>query len=87
MPAVHVSFDEFMVSTALFRLKNEDGRDLDRMSIDIMDEDTIRAVLTELEISDREIYTYGYGQEKAFDVNRLIEFHLTKWKEKKSILS
>lgn len=83
MPAVHVSFDEFMVSTALFRLKNEDGRDLDRMSIDIMDEDTIRAVLTELEISDREIYTYGYGQEKAFDVNRLIEFHLTKWKEKK----
>lgn len=83
LPAVHVSFDEFMVSTALFRLKNEDGRDLNRMSIDIMDEDTIGAVLTELEISDREIYTYGYGQEKAFDVNRLIDFHLTKWKEKK----
>ncbi|MEH7123048.1 hypothetical protein V7149_16570 [Bacillus sp. JJ1503] len=83
IPAVYVQFDEFMVSTSFFRLKNELNQNIQRLSIDIMNEYHINEVLNELEIIDRNIYTYGYGKDQHFDIESIVDFHTQLWEEGK----
>ncbi|WP_432363921.1 hypothetical protein [Sporosarcina sp. UB5] len=84
IPAIYVSYDEFMVTTSFFRLKNELGRDINRLSIDIMNDHHVVEVINELDINNEEIYTYGYGKDKhRLDIKSIVDFHSNLWKEKK----
>ncbi|MFD2045314.1 hypothetical protein ACFSTA_16640 [Ornithinibacillus salinisoli] len=83
LPIVQVAFDEFMVLTSFYHLKNTYNQSLDRLSIDVLDRSHVTEVLTELVLRDRDIYTYSYGQDNIVDIPKIVSFHQKLWDDGK----
>src|SRR5699024_3926405 len=64
LPTICVAFDEYMILTSFYRMKNDHGQKLDRFSIDVLNPEHVSAILEELRIKNRDIYTYSYLREE-----------------------
>lgn len=81
LPAIPVSFDEYMILTTLYRLKSKNEPALSRLSIDVLSKSHVESVITELHIR-HVIHIYDYEQHAAH-IEPIIQFHETLWNEKK----
>ncbi|GGA63231.1 hypothetical protein [Ornithinibacillus halotolerans] len=83
LPHVMVAFDEYMILTSFYHLKNRYGQQLNRLSIDIFDETYVKEVLTELNIAGDSIYTYSYRHDEEININQIVDYHKQLWDEGK----
>lgn len=83
LPAIQVAFDEYMILTSFYRLKNYHNQALNRLSIDILDKEYVDEVISELEMEDQEIYTYSYGEDAVLDIGKIFHYHKTLYQEGK----
>ncbi|WP_269410646.1 hypothetical protein [Lentibacillus daqui] len=83
LPAVQVAFDEYMLLTSFYRLRNMHNRLVDRVSIDAPERNRVSEVSTELAMHDHHIYTYSYGDQVQFDINQIVAFHEQLWQQGK----
>lgn len=81
LPTISVSMDEYMILTSFYRVKHDHGERLDRFSIDVLNSEHVSAILGELDITDRDIYTYSYMLDEASDVDKIADFHRTLWEK------
>lgn len=79
LPAIPVSFDEYMILTTFYRLKNKSS--FDRLSIDVCSRSHVESVIRDLHIR-HVIHIYDYEQQSAH-IESIIKFHETLWNEKK----
>ncbi|UJL46136.1 hypothetical protein KFZ58_17520 [Virgibacillus sp. NKC19-16] len=79
LPFVQVIFDEYMILTSLYRLKN----DLKRFSIDVSDHVHVNKVVGELEMDEKEIYTFEFGKESDITIDKIVKHHHDLWNEGK----
>ncbi|WP_239984519.1 hypothetical protein [Lentibacillus sediminis] len=79
LPAIQVAFDEYMILSTFYRIKNHHMRKLERMSIDVLDAAHVEEVLRELNISDQSIYACSYGKDPAGDLDSIVEHHRQHW--------
>jgi hypothetical protein len=82
LPSVLVRHDEHMTLTNLF-LQRDSGYSLNRFSIDIDNEITVKEVLHDLKINDSEIYIYDYGLQTKPSIDSIINHHSKLWSERK----
>lgn len=82
LPSILVRHDEHMTLTNLF-LQRDSGNSLNRFSIDIDNEITVKEVLHDLKISDSEIYIYDYGLQTKPSVDSIVNHHSKLWSEGK----
>lgn len=75
LPAIQVAFDEYMILTSFYRLKNDHNQELDRISIDVLDKQYVDEVMAELKMNDQEIYTYSYGDDSIVDIGKIFQHH------------
>ncbi|WP_077329460.1 hypothetical protein [Virgibacillus siamensis] len=83
LPAVQIAFDEYMILTSFYRVRNYHNQDLNRLSIDVLDSHHVDEVLSELKKDASEIYTYSFGDD-VMDIDRITAFHEKKWKDGKA---
>ncbi|SET51139.1 hypothetical protein SAMN05216389_11346 [Oceanobacillus limi] len=83
LPTVQVAFDELMLLTNLYHLNNTHNKPLNRLSMDALNKDLVDEVMSELELSNRDIYSYCYGQDKVVDIDNVVSFHKKLWDEGK----
>lgn len=83
LPAIQVAFDEYMILTSFYRLKNYHNQALDRLSIDVLDREYVDEVISELKMEDHEIYTYSYGDDAVLDIGKIFHHHKTLFQEGK----
>ncbi|ASN03959.1 hypothetical protein [Virgibacillus necropolis] len=75
LPAVQVAFDEYMILTSFYRLRNNHNQALDRISIDVLHKEYVEEVISELNMEDRDIYTYSYGEDSILDIGKIFHYH------------
>ncbi|WP_229683087.1 hypothetical protein [Virgibacillus oceani] len=83
LPAVQVAFDEYMILTSFYRLKNYHNQALDRISIDVLDRAHVDKVVNELDMQEHTIYTYSYGDDKVLDIDLIVAYHQNLWSDGK----
>lgn len=83
LPTICVASDEYMILTSFYRLKNDYGQQLDRISIDVLNPKHVSAILEGLHIKDRDIYTYGYLREDTIHIDKIINHHKNLWEQGK----
>ncbi|MFC4558195.1 hypothetical protein ACFO3D_08215 [Virgibacillus kekensis] len=83
LPAVQVAFDQYMILTSFYHVKNYHNQALDRLSIDVLDSRHVDEVLQEIKLSDNQIYSYSYGDDDTVDIERIASFHENLWNEGK----
>ncbi|MBP2076318.1 hypothetical protein [Oceanobacillus polygoni] len=83
LPAVQVAFDEYMILTSFYRLRNDYKQELDRISIDILNGQHVEAVRKELNFDTKQIYHYSYGEDESLDIQKITSFHRKLWDEGK----
>ncbi|MFZ3579197.1 hypothetical protein [Virgibacillus sp. DJP39] len=83
LPAVQVDFDEYMILTSFYRLKNYHNQPLNRISIDVLENVYVDEVVEELKMNSEEIYTYSYGDEPILDIGKIYHHHKTLYEEGK----
>lgn len=83
LPAVQVIFDEYMILTNLYHMKEDYHRQLNRLSIDVLDKGYADNVLKELNIDGKEIYTYSFGNDDHMAIDNIIAHHQRLWVEGK----
>lgn len=81
LPTICVPFDEYMILTSFYRVKHHHGKKLDRFSIDVLNPHHVSAILGELDITNRDIYTYSYMREEAIDTSKIITYHRSLWEK------
>ncbi|MEC5424117.1 hypothetical protein QGM71_11500 [Virgibacillus sp. C22-A2] len=79
LPAVLVEFDEYMILTSLYRLRNHCMQSLNRFSVDVYNHQNVTAVFKELKIVDNEIYTYSFGDDETINLEKIISHHKKLW--------
>ncbi|WP_174615037.1 hypothetical protein [Virgibacillus ihumii] len=84
LPSVQIMFDEYMILTSFYRVRNYHNQKLSRLSIDVLNSHHVDEVLNELEIDDTEIYTHSFGNDNKVDIDRIAAFHERLWKEGKA---
>src|SRR5690625_4170038 len=72
-----------MILTSFYRMKNDHGQKLDRFSIDVLKPGHVSAILKELSIKNRDIYTYSYLREEAINIEKITDYHKNLWKQGK----
>ncbi|MEN1966793.1 hypothetical protein WMZ97_01840 [Lentibacillus sp. N15] len=75
LPVVQIAFDEYMVLTSFYRLRNMHNQQLDRVSIDVPDKQVVTEVSSELAMHDHHIFTYSYGEQAMLDIDRIAAHH------------
>lgn len=75
LPAIQVAFDDYMILTSFYRLSNYHDQKLDRISIDVLDNQYVDEVVAELGMEKHEIYTYSYGDDVILDIGKICQFH------------
>jgi hypothetical protein len=83
LPTIQVAFDEYMILTSFYHVKNRYNQQLNRLSIDVLDEIHVSEVLTELNLSEENIYTYSYKHHTEVNTNLVVDFHKQLWNEGK----
>ncbi|SHG26195.1 hypothetical protein [Ornithinibacillus halophilus] len=83
LPVVQVPFDEYMILTSFYHVKNTYNQQLNRLSIDVLDNRYVKEVLTDLELRDSDIYTYNYGVDEPVDLDLIVNFHKKLYEEGK----
>src|SRR5699024_7379777 len=83
LPNICVAFDEYMILTSFYRMKYDFGQHLNRFSTDITRPEYVSAVLRELNIKNRDIYTYSYAREGAVHINNITAHHKKLWDQGK----
>lgn len=83
LPAMQISFDQYMILTSFYRLKHLEDRPLNRLSIDVLNKNHVDEVLTELLLHEKNIYTYGYGVNHPVEIQKVVDFHQTLWEKGK----
>ncbi|WP_430789983.1 hypothetical protein VBD025_05280 [Virgibacillus flavescens] len=83
LPAIQVAFDEYMILTSFYRLKNYHNQALNRISIDVLDKTYVDEVVSELKMEDHEIHTYSYGDDTVLDIGKIFHFHKSLFEEGK----
>ncbi len=79
LPTIQVAFDEYMILTSFYHLKNVHQEALRRLSIDVVDSRHVSEVLSELNLSDETIYTVTYQQETTIDIDQIVTYHQKLW--------
>ena len=74
LPATQVVFDDYMILTSFYRLKDS-NQELNRISVDVLDEQFVDEVVAELTLEDRDIYTHSYGEDPVPDIGKISHFH------------
>lgn len=83
LPAVQILFDEYMILSSFYRVKNHHNQELNRLSIDVLDSNHVDGVLKELKIDDTEIYAHSFGENDEIDIDRIAAFHEQLWQQGK----
>lgn len=83
LPTVQVDFDEYMLLTSFYHLKNTHNQQLRRLSIDVLDDCSVTEVLSELNLASDGIYTYSYKHEDDTNVSKIVDHHKQLWDEGK----
>lgn len=83
LPAVQISFDEYMILTSFYRVRNYHNQKLNRLSIDVLDSHHVDQVLSELGIDDSEIYTKSFGEDAKVDIDKIAAHHENLWRQGK----
>lgn len=83
LPHVQIAFDSYTILTSFYRLKNEHKQALDRLSIDILDEQHVNEVQRELNMNELEMYTYSFGDNDVLETDKIVKFHQRLWNEGK----
>lgn len=83
LPAVQISFDEYMILTSFYRVRNYHNQKLNRLSIDVLDSHHVDQVLSELGIDDSEIYTKSFGEDGKVDIDKIAAHHENLWRQGK----
>lgn len=83
LPTIQVAFDEYMILTSFYHVKNKYQQQLSRLSIDVQDEIHVSEVLSELNITDDDIYTYSYKQDAKVDIKKIVDYHKQLFEEGK----
>ncbi|WP_164667483.1 hypothetical protein [Virgibacillus doumboii] len=79
LPAVQVDFDEYMILTSFYHVRNYQNQELNRLSIDVLDSTNVDEVLNEIKISGEEIYTYSFGHDDSVEIDRIVSHHEDLW--------
>ncbi len=79
LPAVQITFDEYMVLTSFYRVRNYEKQELKRISIDIHNGTHVTEVLSELEMLDRAFYTYSYNDMSQVNIDQIVSHHVQLW--------
>lgn len=79
LPAVQVDFDEYMILTSFYHVRNYQKQELNRLSIDVLDSVHVDEVLNEIKISGEEIYTYSFGYDDKVEIDRIVSYHEELW--------
>lgn len=80
LPAIQVEFDDYMILTSFYRLRNYHNQKLDRISIDVLDKQYVDEVVAELEMEEHAIYTYSYGDDSILDIGKICQYHKDLYK-------
>ncbi|WP_245604682.1 hypothetical protein [Paucisalibacillus globulus] len=83
LPAIQVAFDEYMILTSFYHLKNKYHQQLHRLSIDVLDEIHVSEVLSELNLAGDDIYTYSYKQDEEVNTSQIVNYHKQLFEEGK----
>lgn len=83
LPAVQIAYDEYMILTSFYRLKYQHHQELNRISIDVFNQQYAEEVITELNLTERDIYLYEFGKDRIADIDKMIEFHCSLWEKGK----
>ena len=83
LPTIQVAFDEYMILTSFYHMKNKYQQQLSRLSIDVQDEIHVSEVLRELNLTDDDIYTYSYKQDAKVDIKKIVDYHKQLFEEGK----
>ncbi|GGB38079.1 hypothetical protein GCM10011409_14420 [Lentibacillus populi] len=83
LPAVQVACDAYTILTSFYRLQNAHNKSLGRFSIDVLNHNHVKEVMTELAMHDHPIYTYSYGEDRELDIDRIIKHHEDLWNDGK----
>lgn len=83
LPIVQVAIDEYMILTSFYHLKNTYEKQLDRLSLDVLDDVHVNEVLAELDLSRDSVYTYSYKSDSKIDIEKITEYHSSLWNEGK----
>ncbi|MFC3041206.1 hypothetical protein ACFOGI_13235 [Virgibacillus xinjiangensis] len=83
LPAIQVAFDEYLILSSFYRAKNHHHLQLNRMSIDILEQSCVDGVLRELDIDQQEIYTYSYAASGTWNLEKIAAHHEQLWSDNK----
>ncbi|WP_047983900.1 hypothetical protein [Ornithinibacillus californiensis] len=79
LPTVQVALDEYMILTSFYHVKNHHEQQLRRFSIDVLDENHVTEVLTELNLTGDSIYTYSYKHDVKINLEKIADHHEELW--------
>ena len=79
LPAVHIPFDEYMISLSLYYVKNTLRQPSNRISIDIPRKEDVYSVFRELEIDTDNLFIKDYAEIRDnkgnFNTDSIVEYH------------
>lgn len=81
LPIITVPYDEYMVLTSFFHLLKETNRPLGRLSIDVLNQQQVNKVLTDLRMDANNVYVIDY--KSGVPIDTIVSFHYNLWKEGK----
>lgn len=83
LPCIHVSFDEYMLLTALHQLQTEKTQAHKRFSIDACDDRPVKNVLSEFSISENEVHILKMDETMFLNYHQVTNYHQRLWEQGK----
>lgn len=80
IPTTFVPFDQLMISNAFNLVNILYHEPIARLSIDIAYEEHVKEILDVLNITSNDIYIYDFADRTSFEINEIVNFHLSLWK-------
>lgn len=92
LPAVHVSFDEYMIALTLYDIRQRLQTPGGALSIDIPKAEYVRSVARELGLSYEQFHVKPYfptddPREASVNTDDMVNFHLRLWQSGESVLA
>lgn len=79
VPHVVVAFDQLMISNGFNVLQRKNQGSIERLSIDIMDKESVLEILDVLEIGPETIHIFDYYDHEPFSIDEIVQFHVDLW--------
>ncbi len=83
LPSLLMSIDAYTIVTSLFRLYQNRVYELDRISIDMLNDQQVMNAMSEFTLSDKEVYIYSFEEQDITMLDKIVNHHEQLWKQGK----